>query len=335
MPRNRKMARSKPKSRKKKRGSNVRSTTVKRNPFKSLTVTGIRAIIAALPGATFISPLVDMFLTSIGLSKQTFQEQSAKFKIDGTSIIGLSGMVMLGYKNIMARTPQAALNITKDAKGWVDTPFNEARLITLKITALPDNKISERSGRWGMMFIPFHTVNDFGDIQKEWKPLSLRNMQGLPGCVISSADRPLTLSFTPKAADGYIYHYNSMNDAFGVIVLSYSEEMRVTYHDFSANDYSPNITCTGTIELRQPYFGGGAVGFEDSMWSAGIPSMIYSDKDKKFVSFAEKDFSCAKSNNYQGQCIVQGTAYVPKTYRTFKEASEGKSDLSLEDMTLE
>jgi hypothetical protein len=259
-----------------------------------------------------------MFLSTIGMTQISITESSSKLTADQVAITGLCGITVLSYANILARTPNAALNTTKGPRSWVDSPFTHGKLNIVKLSALPDNKASERSGRWGMVFIPFRDDKDEAEIKTSYRALTLQRIQGMAGCVTGAADRPLSLVFRPKPEDGYVFRYNQIGSTFGALILAYSEEMRVTYHDFSANDFSPNITVTGTLSLRQPVLNGGVVGYEDSMWSAAYGATIRSTADNRDYHFSSDSYTCVKSSTKSGTCKITANAYSPPSLEGFE-----------------
>lgn len=311
MPRNaRHPARGKrPKKRNQKRPRpNPTNGSTKRNPFAALIVTGVRSLVSALPGATFLSPLVDIFFTSIGLSSLAFSTSKTLTGLKGVSFYGLTGMTFISYANIMARVSSTARNTTKGARVWFDTPYNDARLMNLTITASPDSVIKNRSGRWAIAFVPFRDAKDQTEFMNSYQPRNLQVVQSIAGSVTGPADRPLHLKFRPKPADGFIYHYHSMATYFGAIVIAYSDEVRTSYHEFTAEDWSPNIGIKGTISLRQPQMSGGTIGFEDLTFSfpARPRASLYSEADKKWNVLVDKDFVCTEDGK---NCSVAGVLW--------------------------
>lgn len=298
--------------------------TTKRNPFTGLLVTGIRSLVAALPLSNFLSPITDLLLSSIGLTTATSTEKSGVTTADGVSIYGLCGTVMLQYTNILVRSSMAAVNTTKGARAWVDTPYTDAKLTSITITITPDNKVQSRSGRWGVLFIPFRDVADQNTIQNEYRPMPLSRLQQMAGSVSGPADKVLQLRFTPKAEDGLIFQYNPMNTWFGMVVVAYSENVRLAYHEFTADDFSPDITVRGSIRLRQPHFGAPAVGYEDNTWSPNYPMVAYGNSEKKDLVFKKTpSFSCVHSSDYPGRCKVTG------------HLAPSKEEIDLDQMALE
>lgn len=282
--------------------------TTKRNPFSGLLVTGIRSLVAALPLSNYLLPITDLILSNIGLTpKAKIERLNGALIAEGTSIYGLCGLVMLKYTNILIRSSMAAVNTTKGSRSWVDTPYTDAKLTSITITVTPDNKAQSRSGRWGVLFIPFRDVADQTTIQNDYRPMPLSRLQQMAGSVSGPADKVLQLRFTPKAEDGYVYQYNPLNAWFGAVVLAYSENIRSSYHEFTADDFSPDVTIRGSIRLRQPHFGSPAVGYEDDTWTPNYPMMTYGHEDKaEFVFKNNTTFKCMKSTAYPGQCRVEG-----------------------------
>lgn len=299
--------------------------TTKRNPFTGLIVTGIRSIIAALPLSTYLTPITDLLLSSIGLAPTaTPTEKSAVTTIDGVSIYGLCGLVMIKYTNILVRTSSAAINMTKGSRSWVDSPYTDAKLVSVTVTATPDNKMQSRSGRWGIVFLPFRDAADQTTIQADYRPLTLSQLQQMAGSVSGPADKPLQLRFMPRPEDGLIYQYNPMETWFGCVVIAYSENIRSNYHEFSADDFSPDISVKGTLKLRQPHFGSPVVGYQDNTWSPNYPMMAYVEKKKQVYSFKNtSSYKCTHSTEAPGQCQVVG------------HTAPFKEELDLESMALE
>jgi hypothetical protein len=296
-----------------------------RNPFTGLLVTGIRSLVAALPLSTFLTPITDLILSSIGIApKNSPVETNGITAFDGVSIYGMCGMVMIKYTNILIRSSMAAVNTTKGSRSWVDTPYTDAKLVSITITITPDNKVQNRSGRWGIVFLPFREKNDEKTIQNDYRPLTLSQLQQMAGSVSGPADKTLRLTFSPRPEDGLIYQYNPMDTWFGAIVIAFSENIRLNYHEFTADDFAPDITVRGSLKLRQPHFGSPTVGYQDNTWSPNYPMMVYGETNKKIYSYKDTaQYSCKHSESSPGQCKVTG------------HLAPDKIELDLESMALE
>lgn len=251
---------------------------------------------------------MDLLLSSVGIAPVAVPTTQNKLTTqDGISIYGLCGMVMIQYTNILIRTSTAAVNTTKGARSWVDTPYTDAKLMSVTITVTPNGIRQSRSGRWGLLFLPFRDAQDMVTIQNDYRPLTLAQLQQMAGSVSGPADRPLQLNFTPKPEDGLSYQFNPMNTYFGAIVIAYSEDMRKSYHDFTADDFSPDVTVRGTLKLRQPHFGSPVVGYQDSTWSPNYPMAVYCQGKNKTLTFTgNSSYVCSHSDNYPGQCKAVG-----------------------------
>lgn len=308
----RRRIKSKAQSRSKRSGRQPSSS--KRNPFAALAVTGIRSLVAALPGSTFLTPIVDLFFTSIGLTEKLISSSGNATSTEETAFYGLCGMTAICYANILARVSSTARNITKGPKLQFDTPYTDAKLEHVQITVLPDTKIQTRSGRWACAFVPFRNEHDAQEIIEQYKPMTLAMIQSLAGSVTSSADKPLVLRFKPRAEDGYIFQYNSISAYFGVVILGYSEELRTSYHEFTADDFAPNMTMKGTLKLRQPRMDGSVTGYEDAthIFQSKPRASVYSVKSKRWMHYAHEDFKCTETEK---NCTATGrrwtAIYVP------------------------
>lgn len=300
------------------------SGTTKRNPFTGLLVTGIRSIVAALPLSTFLSPITDMLMSAIGLTSKAVKARTTSVVQEDVSIYGLCGMVMISYVNILVRSSNASLDDTKGARPYVNTPYTDAKLTSMSVTVTPDNKQQSRSGRWGAVVIPFRDAKDQQTIQSDYAPIPLSRLQQMAGSVSGPADKPLTVRFVPRAEDGLIYQFNPMNTYFCALVISYSENIRSNYHEFTAEDFGPDVSVKGQLRLRQPHFGSPVVGFEDLTWSPNIPMGIYNDDSKSWQVFESKDFKCEKQSN--GMCKVTGV---------LKEKEKAEASLTLDSMAIE
>lgn len=293
-----------------------RRSTAKRNPFSGLVVTGVRTLVSAMPLSKFLLPITDLFLSSIGLSDKewTHQDGTNILTIEGVSIHGLCGMSIIRYANVLVRTPNASINTTLGKRDWVDTPFTDAKLISISITATPDNKIQSRAGRWSICFVPFRDPKDETSLKNTYSPLPLARIQEMAGSISDESSKPLQLVFKPKAEDGLIYQFNPIDTSFGAIIISYDDSIRTTYHEFTADEFAPNISIRATIKLRQPVFASQAtVGFEDMVFSPEYPANVKvtnGDKGPKWKLFSDASFSCTKSSAYKGQCKMVGFGAV-------------------------
>jgi hypothetical protein len=335
MPRNSSGNKAVPRRFKSKRKTSLRKTkrqpsrsTSNRNPFAALVLTGVRSLIAALPGSAFLRPITDLFFTSIGLSEQSITEAASAVGVKEISFYGMSGMTAISYANILARASSTARNITKGPRLWFDTPYTDAKLENVSLTILPDTKIQSRSGRWACAFIPFRNVNDLKEILGQYRPLTISEVQALAGSVTSSADKPLHLMFRPKPEDGYCYQYNNIATYFGIFIISYSEEIRTAYHEFNADDFAPNITLRGAVKVRQPRMDGTTNGYEDATfaYTTLARASVYSTKTKTWLTYGEKNFVCTESDK---KCNTSGT----KWERSFVIPTQ--QHLSLESMAIE
>lgn len=267
-------------------------------------------------------------MSAIGLTSKARVGNDTAMTQNDVSIYGLCGMVMISYANILVRTSAAAIDDTKGARPYVNTPYTDAKLTHLRVTVTPDNRLQSRSGRWGAVIIPFRDAKDEQQIQTDYAPLQLARLQQLAGSVSGPADKPLLVQFVPKAEDGLIFQYNPMKTYFCALVIAYSESIRDSYHEFTADDFGPDVSIRGTIRLRQPHFGSPVVGFEDLTWSPNIPMGIYNSYAKKWFVMDPEGFTCTKETN--GMCTVKGKIYSKK-----KDKIEEDQPLTLDAMALE
>lgn len=325
-----------------KRRPRVQSTTGERNPLRSLIVTGVRTLVSSLPLSTVLLPIVDMVFSAIGFSNATPTFDAAKglYTLKEVQVYGLSSIIFPTYVNILARTPQAARNVSKGPRIWVDTPFNDAKLVHFKALALPDNQRSKRSGKWSMAFIPFRNVNDLREIAANYQPLDQRQVQSLPNSVTSNADRPLKLNFRPKPEDGYVYQYNRCDQPFGALVIAYSEEVRATYSMFTAEDFAPNVQFSGSLRLRQPVLRGGVIGFEDvPVTLKDVPYIrVQLGKEHNFPKVKDKWNFTAAVTNYTADITdtkqIKSIVCSPYTPALGLPASTIPEILTLDDLAI-
>lgn len=336
MPRNAPVRRRFRRTKTKKRVNRVpKNGTSKRNPFSALIVTGVRTIISALPGSPFLLPIADLLFTSLGFSNKDgeFVTTTKIFKSSEVAFNGVTGVTPLHYVNIMARTSTCARDVEKGPTVWANTPYTDAKLISLTINASPDSIQGKRSGLWTIAFFPFRNVNDESEMGKSYRPLSVGELQSMAGSVTGPADKPLSLTFKPTPADGFIYQYNYMSKAFGLLAVAYEEDIRMSYHEITADDWAPNITLRGTISLRQPLLQrGGAIGFEDktdkNIVTTPRASVLYKQKQVALgqtyrrVDYAAENFKCTKGDS---TCSIEG-----KLSQTMKAVELSLDDLSME-----
>lgn len=289
-----------------------RKTRVKRrtrNSFSGLIVNGIRSLVAALPSSKFLSPLVDLKLTSLALTSQESTDVNGITTVDDVKIFGISGLAMIKYTNILSGSPTAVIDNEKGPKVWVNTPYTNARLISIEITVSPTNTVQSRTGRWGCVFLPFRNSKDEDEIRTSYRPVDLPKLQQLAGSVSGPADQSLTLQYRPKPADGFAYQYNTIGTFFGAVILAYSDNIRRTYHGFKAEDFSPDVTIKGKIQLQQPTLGQSMYGYYDKTWTPSYPIEIYVIGDLLHLSYKETtEFECKSSESYPNTCCVKGHA---------------------------
>jgi len=296
--------------RRKTKRATPRNGTTKRNPFAALVVTGVRALIAALPGSTFLSPIADIVFTSLGMSEKKTSTSALLTEIDKVAYNGMSGMTLIHYVNILARTPNAVLDLTKGETPWLNTPFVDAKLESVTITAAPDSIRSKRSGRWAIGFFPFRNRDDKKEMFNNYRPISLSQLERMAGTVVGPADRPLSLSFRPRPVDGLAYQYNQISESFGMLVVAYSEDIRTSYHEFTADDWAPNLVVRGSLSLRQPFMAGGSLGFADQTEKLPVPfrasiRAVNEVAGKRILDFSSTSWKCTKNDD--GTCKVSGT----------------------------
>lgn len=231
--------------------------------------------------------------------------------IDGVEIHGMCGLSCIRYANILAATSSASIDNTQGARNWVNTPFTRARLLRLEITASPGNKNGSRSGRWGMVFLPFRSDKDEDKLRSDYRPVALATLQQFAGSVSGRADRPLSLVYRPKPEDGLVFQYNHMGTFFGAVLLAYSDTIRTNYHEFGADDCAPDVTIRGQIQLQTPSLGPSNYGFVDQTWTPNFPMMVSSYGDNLHLSFKQtSSFRCRRSSVVTGTCNVKGHALV-------------------------
>lgn len=272
-------------------------------------VKGIKTLLSSIPGATALSPLADIMFSSFGLSNSY---SYANGTVDATaSIFGLCSCTGLTYANILAHAPNVARNTGKGPRIVFDSPFDDAKLISVSFTILPQGKIDTRNGKWAAVFIPVRSSLDVNGIPKEYKPMTLGELTKLPGSVTNAADRPLRLTYSPTAEDGYAFQFNPISSIFGYLIIGFTQELRVSWADFDANEFSPDIIMDGSLRIRQPVLGGTVHSYEDKTWKAdtGIRllfgSSLVNSTGSVGVTLAS-DYTCKKEGNL---CKLSGKVY--------------------------
>lgn len=255
---------------KKVRASGRRRTSngVRQHTLKNVVVQGTRALLSVLPGTEFLLPVADILFTALGFtSNMPTITKGVSTKVNA-GLTGLSSFTGISLSNIVARSP-----IVARADKHINTrgyefylPFTDAKLITLTIVAQVANIQSNRSGRWGIAFVPIRDAHDLTELPSKYEGISLSGLASIPGAVISNVDRPLTLHYRPSVKDGQAYRFQRISDCYGFLITSYADEMRVTYNDFSASDYSPNIVMSGKVALSQPVGDAKLETFYDTTW---------------------------------------------------------------------
>lgn len=243
------------------------------------------------------------------MSTQESTDVNGITTVDGVEIRGLCGVSMLRYSNILASSSSASIDDTKGPRLWVNSPFTTARLLQLEVTVSPTNTRGNRSGRWGVVFLPFRTNQDSDTMKADYRPVPLARLQQLAGSVSGRADRHLSLVYRPKPQDGLIYQYNHISTLFGAVLLAYSDNIRTSYHEFGADDCAPDVTIKGKIQLQQPTLGPSNYGYKDATWTINYPLMVSVFGDNLHLSFKQTaSFRCRKSYSIPGTCTVKGHA---------------------------
>lgn len=319
---------------KRKKNSRRRPKRLRQNAGYQNQPATTRSLVPGLPGADGsrrLNDLVDMNFSMIGYTTDNAIIKDTSLSITNVNVIGLSGVTFPTYANILSRNPASVRDFSRGARIWFTTPFVDAKLEHLQIVALPDNKIASRSGKWSMAFVPFRNVSDLTELSSTYVPLELARVQSLPGAITANADRPLRVRYTPIAEDGYIYQFNKIDQAFGAVILAFSDEVRTAYGLLSADDFAPNVTIRGKLKLRQPNLGASMTSrVEDAPVQFSDPPylrVLFKNAQNGIYSFT---FASNGVVTDQGTSLkVTGLRFNPKLKRP------GNLALSLDEMAIE
>lgn len=297
---------------KKLRQRRPRRNTGRRNTFTGLIVKGVKTMLASIPGASVLSPLADIIFSSFGLASN-YSVSPSDGKVSSTAFIyGMCSCTGIKYSNILAHAPLVARNTGKGPRIVFDTPFHDAKLLSVDFVLTPQNNLDTRNGKWAAVFIPVRNVSDVVGLPRDYTPMSMAQLTKLPGSVTTAADRPLSLSYSPTVEDGYAYQFNTIDSIFGYLIVSFSQDIRNNWIDFNATEFAPDITMTGRLKIREPVLGGTVHSYEDNTWKAdtGIHLFFpqkYVDTEKKTGVTLNSKYVCTKDSS--GFCTVSGYEY--------------------------
>lgn len=239
----------------------------RRTPFSSLIVHGVKSFISSIPLVSFIDSLVDAAFSRVQFTKKVVAKQSGSYLVE-TNVYGLSSLSGITYANILTHSNNVARDLTSGATLTVESPYYDAKLCSVKFTLQSQLTVGTRGGKWAAAFIPCRNDGDVNAIASKYVPMTIAEVERIPGCVSVAAHKMINLSYTPKPLDGYIYQYNPISAVFGYIVVAFAQEIRESYVDFPATAFAPDITMSGSIMLREPVLGGGVQSYKDVTWKA-------------------------------------------------------------------
>lgn len=235
------------------RSKRPRRNANRQSTIKSTLVAGTRSLLSVLPGNKLLTPIADMLFTALGFTSQRLTTGNGLYN-GVIGFTGLSTFTGITLANIISRSPIIARSgVQSDKKGLeFYTPFTDGKLLELTVNAQVANIQQQRSGKWGMAFIPVRDEEDATLIPKSYDGMPVSALVSVPGAVTSSVDRPLTLKFRPRPDDGEAYRYKPIDKIYGFVILSYTDESRVDYTEFTAADFAVSLTLTGRVSLAQP-----------------------------------------------------------------------------------
>lgn len=194
-----------------------------------------------------------------------------------TANYGLHSVFTVTLANLISRSPLMSKTVTNNVTTF-STPLRDGRVRHLAITARPDSTLSSRSGKWGMCFIPYRSPDDLSvDIGKSGS-LTLDQLACMPGSVIKTADKAITVKFSPTPLDGRAYGFIAIEKAYGTVHIAYQLENRPSYPNLTALDFSPSIELAGEVLCAQPLAGQTAKLYIDEN-AHGEPSITLSNSD--------------------------------------------------------
>lgn len=267
-----------------------------------LVTSGVRTLVAALPFSSVVSPLAEIFLTSIGLSGKVVDGSF----VSDVSIIGLSSFFAITYVNILARSP--LVDLTDTMPQWADVPYRDGRLISLTITVRPSSILSKRQGKWAMAFIPRRETTD--KLRDNARVCSLRYVEKMEGSVSGMATTTLTLRFRPRPRDGFVTLFNPLEEIFGYVALAFQDDIRSSYTQFTTEEFAPDITVSGTLALKT-FPTQSSLGYRDSVWSLkGSASVLAVPTGMTYVfdtdAKIEAEVFPLAPTEFTGKCKITG-----------------------------
>lgn len=238
------------KRRNRRTGPKIRATG--QSTFGTLVTKGVRKLVSILPGNAILSPIADVILKSIGLSGSDLSTATSVTE-DTVDVVGIITMFTFGLKNIFGGSPIPIKHYASSQTQYL-TQYRGLRARSITISYTPSSNLNFRDGTIVLGFEPFTEATEVGN----WSNISAtrwpddKSLSSMTASAFGPANRPLRITFTPTAKDGFSYAAQGFSDVYGVVVLRYLNYNRDLYTSITASEFNPEITLSGVIEVLNP-----------------------------------------------------------------------------------
>lgn len=217
----------------------------------SLIARGVRTLLSVLPGSKLTTGIADFAFKSLGYSTVMLpiDANTSTIKAD-LSVTGVTALFHLALKDLLFDSFTHGVRI--DAATWT-TNYEAGRLMSVKISVIPQTKMNNRQGQWAAVFIPFRSKEEATYYEQKSQGMLYEQVKVIPGAKSAPATKPLHLSFSPTARDGRLNFDLGLQDEIGVVSIGFDQTSRSSYGAFALDDFSCTVIVSGVVKLQRPH----------------------------------------------------------------------------------
>lgn len=296
-----------------------------------LIAKGVKSLVSSVPViGSVLDSVADFAFKAFGITNSTLERAFDAVQVDHTALVArfhiTPACLLVGSRNC----------IQIDMGRKVMTQYRDGRVINVTVKVQPINPVSKRNGDWSLALQPFFASEDRGaaGLSSTWNPTE-QGMHHMYLSVSGPASQPLTLTYSPKMADGLAYHFMPLDSTFAEVVIRWEQPIRSTYATPSADDFACETIISGTLEQRlsaaMPPNNSGGYTITTTVVDVIKPVGMFIKSIPMNTTF--QTFSSVKCEDREKFCLVSGELRLPGkkgTLLDYPVASDtgGHSDLS-------
>lgn len=309
------------------------TTTSQQSGLGTIVAKGVRTLTSILPGSTFLNPIADFVLKSIGVTEVS--ATIGPFSAD-VAITGLMAKLAITRANIVASNPMITLvQGSGVAERYFNCDYQDVRIEEVTFILQPDSVVATRSGFWHVGFTPYTNMGDYAEDKANLVPLSPDIIRRCVANASGLFQRPLVLTYRPRAYDGDSFMFAPLNTQdkdkkfpnyfactpYGSLSIMYENLNRENRIDFLATEFAFNITMNAKFEFRRPIYSRATLDvgeytfrhidyfqnlYNDVAMAISSTDETAAPSKRSFYLKSDAAFKCAPNSNGK-MCKVEGT----------------------------